>query len=211
MARTVRIFLGVAAGTSAILCATCVAFWVRSHRAHDTIALSVTPDKSWFLRSADGSVRIACQQMTHGEPEPWQLDTATYGNLRAHIEREFGSAEYSSPPEGGVDDLRGFPGVMWFRVASEFRRYEPADPTFSYVHRGLEARYSLLAGLFGVGPAAVATRFLRRRHRTLKTGLCPTCGYDLRATPERCPECGATPAGVKGNAELPRRRDAEKT
>lgn len=53
--------------------------------------------------------------------------------------------------------------------------------------------HSAAAGILAVLPALGVIR-LRRRRRDQRAGLCRHCGYDLRATPLRCPECGMTPS-----------------
>jgi hypothetical protein len=78
---------------------------------------------------------------------------------------------------------------LGFGYASQRGRFHSGVP---WIERDICLPHWFLALLFAVLPAVRLRAFLRARRR-YAGGLCPACGYDLRATPERCPECGTVP------------------
>jgi len=62
-------------------------------------------------------------------------------------------------------------------------------PTRGWRARGVVIPYWAPLALFLVPPLAWTRTLLRRQGRG-RRGLCVRCGYDIRATPGRCPECG---------------------
>ncbi|HET6248458.1 MAG TPA: zinc ribbon domain-containing protein [Tepidisphaeraceae bacterium] len=69
-----------------------------------------------------------------------------------------------------------------------------AGAAITRVHLSLfRIRFPLLAILTGALPFtrlfSLTRRSLVRTHRR-RNNRCPGCGYDLRGSPERCPECG---------------------
>lgn len=70
------------------------------------------------------------------------------------------------------------------------------DPGMGWVGRSVRVPHWLLA-LLASSPPVYWWVVRRKKHGLARYGLCVKCGYDLRATPRRCPECGAVSAEAK--------------
>jgi hypothetical protein len=87
----------------------------------------------------------------------------------------------------------------WVRAGFGLHRWEQLPkstipgPKYTNRYLGVAVPFWLLALLCAI-PPALRWNPRRARRRRAAAGLCPACGYDLRATPERCPECGTIPA-----------------
>jgi hypothetical protein len=87
------------------------------------------------------------------------------------------------------------------RIDDAAIEYFPGPDGKLFYSRGtgayLRTPYWLPIGILLIIPAASLWARVRSRW-SRDTGHCPACGYDLRATPDKCPECGA--AAVKAPA-----------
>jgi hypothetical protein len=161
-----RRLFNLAAAVSLVLCVATVALWVRSYYYWDAIFLQ-RGVYSVDARTANGKFNVHMAER-HAIP-PWTVK----------VFRTFprdSDPFYSGVPTG------------WNRLG--FRFSHPSDPDFAHAAM-VTIPFWFLAAASGVLPAHWSIRHSRRRGHI--AGRCSNCGYDLRATPDRCPECGKIP------------------
>jgi hypothetical protein len=92
------------------------------------------------------------------------------------------------------NDKRGTPWTVEWQQASGSVQLKTGQVRYP-IYRVVAVHFGLVLGLAALLPAAWLMRMpARRRRRRIQRGLCGNCGYDLRASPARCPECGSSAA-----------------
>ena len=91
--------------------------------------------------------------------------------------------------DGRFDRRREGLSRSWQVWGFDYQKTHMAEENYYRV----EVPYWSIAALGLLLPTCEVIRYTVGSRRN-KPGLCPSCGYDLRETPERCPECGAVPA-----------------
>jgi hypothetical protein len=164
-----------------------------------------------FIRTfiANDFCELSLPGATHGMVlYKWEFDTTS---ARGVVEVMVTHAWETAKGQQDLDDQREiFQGsTSWSHDAEYPHDVEPSrhqlfnfafdiiksSPDGLNADRGILLRIPLwfLLVILSIVPARWIQRRVRAKQQASST-MCQSCGYDLRATPGRCPECGAVPS-----------------
>jgi hypothetical protein len=160
---------------SLVLCVLTATFWVRGQSTVDWFMWR-TETQSFFIETGAGQVRFEHTRA---------INDWIYRNpgLFHRTDKADGLLELSERLPGSRQHFRG--AGFWFVTGERWGD----DHVALFV-----PAWFAFAAFFALPLARGMVRF---RRRVRDATLCRVCSYDLRATPDRCPECGMIPTKVK--------------
>jgi hypothetical protein len=201
-----RALFNLAVVVSLPLCMATVALWVRSWRyevAHASHAgairvyraegLTAARRHRFFVMSTVGRVYLSYYQQWRGDGRS-ELNLS--GPSTPFAERFTLSSRVDWLPGAVWTSLDGAPRM--FGIGSIYTFTKSWQPHWIAEERGTciwfpHAIAVLMFAILPITRGSVAILRATRHRRRRSEGNCPLCNYDLRATPERCPECGTIP------------------
>jgi hypothetical protein len=183
--RLPRLLLNAATAASLVLAVASAVLWVLSYASPARLMrsrVSVEPDQvNWQSVSLgwwNGRINVFAHTWR------WTEDFISRGMAETASHRPGRKWELKQGPSLGDQPHLTTP---WGPFRRDFTDWQYTGNAGA--DRMVSAPCWLLVLVAGAWPAARALPRIRRRRRR-RLGLCPACGYNLRATPDRCPECG---------------------
>jgi hypothetical protein len=182
MRRLLRILLNAATVLSLAMCAVTMVFWVRSYSYDDAFGWRYGTKGNRCASSMLGEVLFT-------QTGEWRGGWHLLVGYRRMIVSDFERGQVGKGPYAG----HYWHGFQWSYRPDQPARYLSGE---SYMVRVPHWSVVFTLLLLPVSRWLRHVRAVRRAGRWVRQGRCPRCGYDCRATPDRCPECGRVPAAA---------------
>jgi hypothetical protein len=193
-----RVLLTLASILSLLLSLAICTLWLRSFTLSDQLFWNVRDGRFWSFSAPGTFVLGRWRASPRDQPLPTEPHALRY--RRDSIGWAGNHFLFMNGEPGDIDTSHEFAGFAW---------YEKRNPN-GRLYWQFVIPFWFLATVTALIPLIWITLHLRRRLNTRRRksqGLCPHCGYDLRvqlamnersdsngrASPTRCPECGAAP------------------